>query len=274
VTIPPAWLDELRLEPGPPFQVMGTRVLDPDAWLVVDADRDAQLARKRELIRDHRDVVVALLPAVTAPSEELRGLVGGDAVGDDHPLVAAALAVQEDLVILQRVDGAWVVTGGVVCFPTHWTIAEKLGQPLMEVHRPVAHYARELGDRVDHLFDRLSAERPVWRRNWFVSPTNELHLPGGPGDVPAPERIAPDGSPMWLRSERQTLRLLPRTGAVVFTILVQLAPLGVLRARPDLAARKLRAIRSWDAAKRAYTSTGRTLDAHDRWLSEQCPSIE
>jgi hypothetical protein len=41
----------------------------------------------------------------------------------------------------------------------------------------------------------------------------------------------------------------------------------VLRTRPDLATRMLRAIRSWDEVKRAYTSTGRTLTVLDRWLA-------
>ena len=41
---------------------------------------------------------------------------------------------------------------------------------------------------------------------------------------------------LWLRSERQTLRRLPRTGGVLFTILVQQAPLGVLADHPAQAA--------------------------------------
>ena len=32
----PAWLDELRLEPGPPYQAMGTHALDLVDWLVTE----------------------------------------------------------------------------------------------------------------------------------------------------------------------------------------------------------------------------------------------
>jgi hypothetical protein len=132
----------------------------------------------------------------------------------------------------------------------------------------VAHYDSELSDRVDRLHDRLTVDRPVWRRNWFVSPTDELHLPAEPQGLVIPSEIGPDGTPMWIRSERQTLRLLPRTGAILFTSRVQLAPLGVLRERVDLARKMLDTVRSWDEQKRSYTSTGRILDALERWLGE------
>jgi hypothetical protein len=269
---PPEWLDELRLEPGPPFQSMGTHVLDLRDWLLVDGARDEQLACKRRLVDEVPHVVVATSGVSGHAEQEVRQLVAratGATVDQGRaPLVDAALMVQEDLVVVQRVDDAWTVTAGVVCFPTHWTITEKVGRPLADVHAGVAHYDRELRDRVDRFHDRLTVERPVWRRNWFVSPTDELHLPAFPPGLVLPDQIASDGTPMWIRSERQTLRRLFRTDAILFTIRVQLAPLGALRRRPDLAARMLAAVRSWDDAKRGYTSTGRVLVALEEWLAE------
>jgi hypothetical protein len=47
-----------------------------------------------------------------------------------------------------------------------------------------------------------------------------------------------------LRSERQTLRRLPDSGAVLFTIRVQQAPFGVLAHRPEAAARLAARIRA------------------------------
>ena len=35
------WLDELRLDPGPPFQAMGTHALHLNDWLIVDDKRGA-----------------------------------------------------------------------------------------------------------------------------------------------------------------------------------------------------------------------------------------
>ena len=272
------WLDELRLEPAPPFLGMGTHALRLDDWLIVDDDRDADVAYKRELIGAVRPVVFASVPGSERAAGELRDLVrtwltehGVSDLPppvDDHPLVDAALLVQEDLAVLERIDGAWTITSGVVCFPTHWTIADKIGLPLAAVHGPVAHYADELREKVDRFHDRLAVDRPAWRRNWVVVPTAELHLPEYRKDREIVGRVDADGSPMWLRSERQTLRRLPTTDAIVFTIRVQRAPLGVLRDRPDLAAKMLRTAESWDDAKKGYTSTGGAFDGLTTWLGE------
>ena len=260
---------------------MGTRSLDLDEWLVVDADREVDLAYKAQLLDAARDLVVAhddtradshavgaeVLALVRAWLRE-HGIEPTPAHGDDHPLVEAARLVQEDLAVLQRIDGAWVLTAGVVCFPSHWTVGDKVGLPLEGVHAPVAHYGEELRDKVDRFHERLTVDRPAWRRNWFVNPTSELHLPAYGHQMHIADAIEHDGSPMWIRSELQTLRRLPETDAILFTIRVQRAPLGVLRQRPDLAAKMLVATSSWDREKRTYTSTGGALDALIGWLAE------
>ncbi len=275
------WLDDLRLEPGPPFLAMGTRALHLDQWLLVDSDYEVDLARKAELLLRERNVVFAAQPGSEDASQELldnvyewlvaHGIDPAARSSDDHPLVAAARLVQEDLAVLQNIGGEWILTAGAICFPTHWCIADKIGLPLHKVHEPVAHYESDLREKVDRFHDRLSADRPAWRRNWIVTPTPELHLPqrGGLEDVGATNAkltIDADGSPMWIRSERQTLRRLARTGAIVFTIRIQRAPLGVLLQRPDLAARMLSTTQSWDAKKRMYASTGGALDQLNEWL--------
>lgn len=59
---------------------------------------------------------------------------------------------------------------------------------------------------------------------------------------------------------------MPATGAILFTIRVQLAPLGVLLDCPDLGAWMLACVESWDESKRAYNSTGGALDQLIEWL--------
>ena len=90
------------------------------------------------------------------------------------------------------------------------------------------------------------------------------HLEAEPASAEIP--VAADGSPYWLRSERQTLRKLPRTGAVLFGIRVQLAPVGVLRARPDVAADLLAVLESWDDPMRRFKAAGPSADGLRRWL--------
>jgi dimethylamine monooxygenase subunit A len=259
---------------------MGIHALDPERWLTVDDDRGPDLAYKARLLETVRSTVFGAVQPQRAdsiaPSNEAlalirewlgeRGISTPRAFGDEHPLIEAARLVQEDLAVMQRVDGLWILTAGVVCFPSHWTVSDKIGLPLDGIHVPVAHYEAELGDRVDRFHERLMTKSPVWRRNWSVNPTSELHLPAYGYPMKVVDTIEPDGSPMWIRSEYQTLRRLPSTDAILFTIRIQRAPLGVLKQRPDLAVKMLAAISSWDGPKRRYASTGSTLDALADWL--------
>lgn len=264
------WLDELRLEPGPPFLAMGTRALDLAKWLVADDEREREIAEKRALIDRDRSAVFGAIGGSEEPCSEVLELIsmwtGRTAEGVEHPLIEASLMVQDDLAVMQRIDDEWVLAAGVVCFPSHWSLPDKLGLPLDLVHSPVTHYEHELRQKVDRFHDRLPLDRPAWRRNWSVNATNELHAPVRWNDPAPPDVLAADGSPMWIRSERQTLRRLQRSDAILFTIRVQLAPLGVLRSRPDLAAKMLQAVRSWDEPKRRYNSTAGALPQLMQWL--------
>jgi hypothetical protein len=250
----PAWLDELPLEPGPPWLAMGTRHLDASGWLLPDEDRDRDLVRKAVLLEErHAEVFAALsTPEVGAASLEVLELVleatGQETVSPDlHPLDAAGRLVQEDLCVLVLRDGAPHLDAASLCFPSYWRLADKLGRPMLDVHGPVAHYADELAAKVDALLTRLRPERPVWRRNWSIhdDPTYFLPDPTPPRDVDPPEGL-------WLRSERQTLRRLTRADAVLFTIRTQQVPLAVLAERPDVARRLAAAIDTWSPEMREY----------------------
>ncbi|MGD9705439.1 MAG: DUF3445 domain-containing protein [Acidimicrobiia bacterium] len=257
----PSWLDELDLRPGPPFARMGTHALDPTSWLIADAARDMELELRGRLIDDRGAEVFAAHPGTEQASEEVLALVTdwsrGRGLGDPpaaaHPLEAAARHVQEDLCLMVHRDGDWHLDAGALCFPTFWSLQDKLGRPTSAVHGPVAHYAGSLSTRVDRFFDRLRPATPVWRRNLSVKPYPLLFLPTSRTVQPIGElEVADDGAPMWLRSERQTLRRLPDSDAILFTIRVQLAPASTLLGRPDRARDLAAMYRSWDQAMLDY----------------------
>lgn len=261
----PDWLDELELRPAPPFHRMGTHALDLDDWFVVDGLRESELALRSRLLDERQDAVFAALASAAEASEETLALVtawtGRRGLGPPppaaHPLAAAGLHVQEDLCLMVPRDGAWHLDAAMLCFPSVWRLHDKLGRSTPEVHAPVDHYADELGDRVDRFFDRLRPDGGVWRRNWSIKATHALHLPYAKDTAGGgPVAIGDDGAPFWLRSERQTLRKLPSSGAILFGIRVQLTPIGVLRRRPDVAARLLAVLESWDGPMRHFKEAG------------------
>jgi hypothetical protein len=202
---------------------MGLRPLELEHWLEVDERRDRELEQKRQLLDTAYDVVVATTPEGDEGSRELLAEVASslevhhpqiafDERSDEHPIVAAARLVQEDLCVLVRSD-AWRLQAACVCFPSRWSLASKLGTTLDEIHRPVPTYDVELSRPTNAFFDRLKPERSFWRLNWTLIDSPALHQP-------TVARRSPHGdlADWFFRVERQTLRRLRRSDAVVFTI--------------------------------------------------------
>ena len=238
---------------------MGLRPLDLAQWLEVDEHRDEELALKSELLAHHRDVVVATRPEGDAASGELYREVlawlGADAPArathapssdDDHPVVSAARLVQEDLCVLVR-DDVWRLQAACVCFPSRWSLAAKIGRSLDEIHAPIPGYAETLSVPTNGVFDRLRTDRAFWRLNWTVIDSPALHQPA------APRELAPGDIDQWFfRVERQTIRRLPVTQAVVFTIHNYVSPVAELRSQPEFLEHLLLGIEGAPPAMQEY----------------------
>lgn len=272
------------LEAGP-HRLPGLRPLDPAGWLVVDPDYPAQMRERERLLAERHATVVDSLPD-TAPAcrelldDALRYLQRRDdfrcgpervirpdgrevPIDGDAPLSTLGRLFAEDFCLLQpaAADGPYRLTAAVLCFPAGWRLADKLGRPLTAIHDPVPHYDAPLAARVDRVFASLRVGRPAWRSNWLLRPTATLfETPGG--------RRTPDADRDWrryfLRTERQTLLRLPRSGAVVFGIKTSICPLGAL---DDGALRALyRALLALGGDAKRYTASGAGYDAVARQL--------
>lgn len=214
--------------------------VEPGDWLQVDMAYGAQLAEKARLIAARRADVIAVLPGAEAAVAELLAVVvaelavrpdftvEGDHVrrpdgsvvtmDQDDPFLTLSQLVQEDFCLHEKRDtaagGEHVLTAALLCFPAAWTLAEKIGRPLTAIHAPVARYDTDVAQRVQRMFDMVRADRPLWRANWLRYDDPALfqpHTEANPRPVGRPESA-------FVRSERQTIRRLPVTGAVVFSI--------------------------------------------------------
>ena len=264
----PDWLDELDLHVGEPFVKMGTRTTSLDEWFVIDDAFDAEIALRRRLLAEQRDVVFDCAPNADAAAQEVLELVSAwlrerdlpvpDL--DDHPLAVAGTLVPDDLCLMIPRDGDWWFEGASLCFPSIWRLSDKFGRATTDVHSTVAHYRDVLAEKVDRYFTGMPVDRIVRRRNLSVKPWPLLHVPTTKPDQPLGPLI-PDatGAPFWLRTERQTLRRLPGTGAILFTIKVQIAPAAVLLERPDIAAQLAAMYRSFDTSMDGYKAAANDL---------------
>ena len=265
----PVWLDELDLHSGEPFVKMGTRTTPFDEWFILDDAFELEVALRRQLLAEQRDVVFACAATADDAAQEVLELVSAwlrdrgveVPLDDDHPLAVAGSLVPDDLCLMIPRGGDWWFEGASLCFPSIWRLSDKFGRRTTDVHSTVAHYRDVLAEKVDRYFMGMPTDRLVRRRNLSIKPWPLLHVPTTKAEQPLGALIPDDdGAPFWLRSERQTLRRLPRTGAILFSIKVQIAPARVLLERPDIAARLAAMYRSFDSAMDGYKAAVNDLN--------------
>ncbi|KAF8826421.1 hypothetical protein HHX47_DHR5000057 [Lentinula edodes] len=159
----------------------------------------------------------------------------------------------------------------------------------------VPQYETRLHNSMDRYFKRMPVEKPIIRNNYFfqVIPPEDIRHPLNAAAQSSakpiiendstvdPEELAwstttngseetfnhghpitPDVRPtvaaenLRLRTERQTLRRLPLSGAIVFGIRTYLFPVEELAKEPGIPARMASAMRSWPEDVRKYKGNG------------------
>lgn len=205
------------------------------SWLRVDDAYAGQMAQRAALIAAARDDVHYMGPGAREAAQELLEAALAEAdwpqhcgavlrpdghwqrVDWDDPMVTLGHLFQCDFVLMDRAPdaGEHRLVAAILCFPASWSLAEKAGRPLTDIHAPVKEYDADIARRVQRLFDGVQVGRPLWRFNglWYDDP--DLFQPrkaSARREVPAKE-----DAPFY-RAERQTILRLPRSRAVVFAI--------------------------------------------------------
>jgi hypothetical protein len=251
-----------------PFSI-GLKPLDPADWIEIDTHYPAYIAEKKRLMAELPDLVFAAEPDTDAAQQEVLDLIeahlaagGGQqdaspqvrdaiaaqraeiaAIADRPPLARAALLVQEDIVVMRRGENGWRLAAASLCFPSSWSLREKFGGPMHEIHAPVPGFSAGTrnAELIERMFDRLQGQA-VWRLNWSIAVDPSLYLPLSTVERKdrADRRASrfPTEDPVasaFIRVERQTLRKLPVSGDILFTIRIHIDPMKVLAAHPDRA---------------------------------------
>ncbi|KAL4895660.1 hypothetical protein BDV59DRAFT_142491 [Aspergillus ambiguus] len=239
--------------------MMDVRKLDVENWLTVDKNYlDEHQVRSQLLQREKRKVLQCLPESYDACLEVLEEVVefltqrfanmferrvaadnsttvynkmtgetfvyGGEKGGDDRvdPLEIAVRLTMEDLSILMKnADDEYYMAASASLFPVGWTVQERIGWTISQLHNPVPLWHQQVANSVSKFLARLTPSSPMERSNYFVEvkrPDEDLlevlYRPttlSEDNPNPAPEDIV-------IRRERQTFRRLPRTGAIVFGV--------------------------------------------------------
>ena len=223
----------------PEFMAMGLGRLDVRRWIEPDRSLavycDNKLAQRAAL----GDAAYQALPESAAAQRELHSLLlqhlladhGDDyrrdgqqlllpelgmswSIDSEQPLWQASLWVQDDICLLQDSAEGYRLTAASLCAASFWRLEDKIGRSLDRIHDPVPDFERQLAPQVNRFFSHIKPQYPVSRGNWSVVASADLNQRQ---DLPSP--VPPD-TPLLLRVERQSLRRLPVTGAVAFTIRV------------------------------------------------------
>ena len=144
------------------------------------------------------------------------------------PLELAARVVQEDLVLMQpaQVNGKMlhVMSAAAVCF-SFSGLHSKLGKPLAFLHAPVPGFEEQLLPLVERSFT-LPGLSPsslgLWRTNWGFTDHGRLDprevAYGHHTKFSKEESMDLQPEDLYLKVEYQTLRRLPKTQAILFTV--------------------------------------------------------
>ena len=259
-----------RLEPL--FRI-GLKPLDLAQWFEVDDQLDHYRAEKDRLTSSKRDAVFREEPGTEAAQGEVRALIEAN-LRDHHPTVGlpadgggsdileAARMVQEDLLLLRRDDSGWRLVAATLHFPSSWSLAEKFSLPLDQIHGNVPEFGpgTRNASLMARIFDGLKVEQPVQRMNWSLYPTATLHHPYSARSREAnPDRHTLDAA-SFIRVERQTLRKLPQSGDILFTVRIYLDPLAQLAKHPGALDRLREYLLALTPAERDYKGLRASFD--------------
>ena len=232
---------------------IGLSKLTEEDWLQPDPDlaaREAGFAAYPQGIQ--------LSPEGEAPGAELAAMLG-----ISGGLPEAARAHHEDmcLLTLRPGDEQYRLVGAAVAWPSDWTPADKMGLPLRALHAPIQGYEEQLATGVDHFMAKLKPGAIYGRCNWFIAATGDKRWVAEPPEQ-AFAHVTPEnaGETLFVRSERQTLRRLPETGAILFTIGIYVSPLGELSpANISRLADAMEGLLEGEGARRGAESYARSL---------------
>lgn len=143
----------------------------------------------------------------------------------EHPLVYVSKMAKEDFYVVLRnpEDGKHYLVAAAVPFPGGlFGIHAKIGKHIDQIHSDVPYYHSKLRPLMEKWFNRMDEFNPVERASWYVTWDHKLKI----NNIYQDPRVATDRDASMqstdprqfnVRVERQTLRRLPKSLAIIFT---------------------------------------------------------
>jgi alpha-1,2-mannosyltransferase len=196
----------------------------------------------------------------------------------ESPMQLCARLIQDDLAIMfEKADGQYYLLAGAILLAGFWRLEDKFGMVLSDIHTSgdVPGFKAKLEKGMMSFFRRVKPESPVLRNNYFIQVDDDLAWSSsigsedsdGIGWFTAAKNKAIEHH--WFRSERQSLRRLPRSGGVVFTIRTYFHPVTEICREPYVPGRLASAVRSWGEDVARYKGRERYGDVLLEYLDRK-----
>lgn len=131
------------------------------------------------------------------------------------------------MVVVPDVEHRFRLRAGCVCFPSSWSLTEKIGEPLETIHGVVPGLNSRIGNQINSFLGKMKPNVGWLRANWGISSSPERN------QHPARRinRLCAGTEPetTWLRIEHQLLVRLGATNAILFGIRLENVPMNELK---------------------------------------------
>jgi len=203
---------------------MGVRRREFSEFYAPTADGSSLRRQKAALLGHGPSEYMAMAGAGLAVFREFAEALGhraADSCGEEMPdwidaTRTLSLRTEPDFLLLTPPD--WTLVWASVCFPSRWSLEDKLRRPLHEIHAVVPGLNAELGSKIATFFARMVPGEGWGRANWGLSasPARNQHP-----QLPVPTLTAwTRAEETFVRIEDQHLLKLSRTGGIAFGIRV------------------------------------------------------
>jgi dimethylamine monooxygenase subunit A len=152
---------------------------------------------------------------------------------DSRSIESLGRSWEPDFVILDRA-APHKVQGGCVCFPSGWSLREKIGKSLFLTHAPVPGLNKDLGANISKLLTRIEVGQCFQRTNWGLSGSADFDQHPR-HQIPA-IAVSADVESVYLRIEWQVLTAISEV-VLLFGIRIFHVPVAQLKTSPELASR-------------------------------------
>jgi hypothetical protein len=251
-------VDLLQLFPNEDYEFrMSVRRGDAAEFFCPTAEHEAIVAERRHWLAEEPHTYAALQPggdSLLAEALECCRAWSVFSENEEQAIASAGEAWEQLLEIGRSLEADFLLLGldaagelrlrvGCVCFPSSWSLPEKMGETMRTIHGPAPGLNASLGAQVDKFLTRLQVGIGFLRHNWGLSASAERNQ----HPSRATPRLGSDGvlESAWLRVEWQALVALPRSGGVLFGIRIDSRRLSEVKSsHPEAAVRLARALRT------------------------------